>query len=143
MLNILELYHFVMYNFLLINNIAITIVYVESWVNVVKVDVRCDHRLLQPFLLIASAIGRLNCWWTFHESISSTWQKLFNIFRLLYVCLFYHVPSCIIKWFEVTKIRPVFLSSIIWDFFIETIGNRICCVAVSPTLLNSELSSTR
>ena len=43
------------------NNISITTeTYVESRVGVVKLDVRCDHRLLLPLIPIASAIGRLN-----------------------------------------------------------------------------------
>ena len=38
-------------NFLLINNISITIeIYVESWVNVVKLDIQCYHPLLLPLL---------------------------------------------------------------------------------------------
>ena len=39
--------------------------------------------------------------------------------------------------------RPVLLSDIIRDIFIEIIGNRICCVATSLIFLNSELFSTR
>ena len=31
--------------------------YVESWVGVVKLDVKCDHDLLLSLFLIESAIG--------------------------------------------------------------------------------------
>ena len=34
--------------------------YVESCVNVVKLDVQCNHRLLLPLFLIASTTDRLN-----------------------------------------------------------------------------------
>ena len=58
--------HFIIYSFLLINKISITIkMYIESKVSVVKLDVQYDHRLLLPLFLIASAIVWLNYWWIF------------------------------------------------------------------------------
>ena len=53
--------HLFILSFPLMNNISITIeTHVESWVGVAKLDVQCDHRLLLPLTLIATAIGRLN-----------------------------------------------------------------------------------
>ena len=58
--------HFIIYRFLLINKISITIkMYIESKVSVVKLDVQYDDRLLLPLFLIASAIVWLNYWWIF------------------------------------------------------------------------------
>ena len=58
--------HFIIFNFLLTNDISITMkMYIESWVGVVKLDIQCDHRLRLPLFLSASAIGRLNYWWFF------------------------------------------------------------------------------
>ena len=133
------------------NNISITIeTYVESWVGVVNLDVQCDHRLLLPLILTASAIGRLNYWWIFCQSIPYIWHccwRTFDVFISLYVLaeyLFHDVPSCLIKQFEVSGIRrPVLLSDIIRDIFMEIIGNRISCVVTSLIFLNSELFSTR
>ena len=131
------------------NNISITIeMYVGSWVSVVKLDVQCDCYLLRPLFLIASAIAR----WIdeFLQFIPCVWLcfwKIFNVFISLYVLveyLFRDVSNYIIKQLKVIGIwRSVFLSDIVRDIFIEIIGNRICCVATSPILLNSELFSTR
>ena len=45
--------HFIKFNFLLMNNISIsTEMYIEPWVNAVKLDVQCDHHLLLPLFLI-------------------------------------------------------------------------------------------
>ena len=56
--------HFVMFNFQLMNNKSIT--YIESWVNVAKLDVQCDHWFFLPLFLIPFAtVGRLNYWWFF------------------------------------------------------------------------------
>ena len=132
------------------NNISITIeMYIELWVCVVKLDVQCSNQLLLPLFLITFTIGRLNYWWIFSQSIPCIWYccwKPLSAFILLYVLaehLFHHVLSSIIKWIEVIRIRwPIFLSNIIRDIFIEIIGDRVCCVTTSPTLLNSELLFT-
>ena len=118
--------------------------YIESRVSVFKLDFQCNDNLLLPFFLITLTIGRLNHWWIFSQSIPCIWYccwKPLSAFILLYVLaehLFHHV-KCI----EVIRIRwPIFLSNIIRDIFIEIIGDRVCCVATSPTLLNSELLFT-
>ena len=73
-------YHFIIFNFLLMSNISITIeMYVELWVGVVKLDVQCDYRLLLPLFLMASAIGRLNYWWFFCQSIPYIWHCCLHI----------------------------------------------------------------
>ena len=67
--------HFIIFNFLLMSNISVTIeMYVESWVNVVKLDVQCDHRLLLPLFLIVSTIGRFNYWWNFFVRLSRAYE---------------------------------------------------------------------
>ena len=67
--------HFIMFNFLLMNNLSVTIeMYVESWVNVVKLHVQCDHRLLLPLFLIVSTIGRFNYWWNFFVRLSRAYE---------------------------------------------------------------------
>ena len=67
---------------------------------------------------------------------------LLKAFQCAHIALHSCRPSFqSINWIEVTRIRmSIFLSVIIRDIFIEVIGNRICCVAASPILLNSELS---
>ena len=68
--------------------------------------------------------------------------KTFDVFISLYVLVEYFfcgVPNSIIKEIEVTGIwRSDSLSDIIRGIFIEIIVNRICCVATSRILLNSE-----
>ena len=132
-------------------NISITIeMYVESWVIVGKLVVQCDHRLLLPPFLIASAIGRLNYWWIFLSVYPMNMTLLLlKDLRCLHITLnSWKVsssccPNCIIKKIEVTGIRTsVFLSVMIRDIFIEITSNRICCLATSPILLNSELFPT-
>ena len=130
------------------NNKLIAIeMYVELWVNVVKLNVQCD-RLLLPFFLIAS-IARLNYWWLFCQSIPCIWYHCwmpFDVLISLYVLvdyLLYHFPNCAINSIEVTRNRrPIFLSDTMREIFIEITGNRFCCVATNPIMLNSELSST-
>ena len=133
------------------NNISITIEkYVESWVGIVKLDVQCDHRLLLPLILIASAIGRLNYWWIFLSVYPIHMTLLLKDLRCFHIAL----SSCRVSFSWCPKLhnqvhwvtgirRPVLLSAIIRDIFIEIICNRICCVATSVIFLNNELFSTR
>ena len=98
--------HFVIFNFLLIYKKSITMeMHIELWVYVI-LDVQCDHDLLLPLLLIASAVGRFNYWWIFCLSIPYCW-KPFNVFILLCILedhLFHDAPDFIISWIEVTRI---------------------------------------
>ena len=66
--------------------------YVESWVGVIKLDVQCNQGLLLPLFLITSAIGRLNYWWIFCQSIPCIWYyswKPLDVFISLYVLVEY------------------------------------------------------
>ena len=93
--------HFIKFNFLLMNNISIsTEMYIEPWVNAVKLDVQCDHHLLLPLFLITSAIGLLNYCQIFCQSIPCIWYccwKPFDVFILHYVLVKHHAQNCIIR----------------------------------------------
>ena len=83
--------HFIIYSFLLINKISITIkMYIESKVSVVKLDVQYDDRLLLPLFLIASAIVWLNYWWIFLSVYSMDLALLLKTLE----CLHTTVGSC-------------------------------------------------
>ena len=143
--------HFIIFSFLLMNNISITIkMHVESWVGVVKLDVQCDHCFVLPLFLIASAIGRLNCWWFFFSVYPMYLTLLPKDLRCVHIAL----SSCRVSFSWCPKLHnqvdwghrnkeTSLLSDIVRDVFIEIIGNRICCVATSLIFLNSELFSTR
>ena len=81
-------YHFIIFNFLLMSNISITIeMYVELWVGVVKLDVQCDYRLLLPLFLLASVIFRLNYWLTFLSGYPMHMILLLKDLRCLNIAL--------------------------------------------------------
>ena len=115
-------------------------------------QIRCTMwpRLLLPFIPIAYAIGQLNYWWIFLSVYPIQMTLLLKELRCFHIAL----SSCRVSFSWCPKLhnqvhwvtgirRPVLLSAIIRDIFIEIICNRICCVATSLMFLNSELFSTR
>ena len=133
------------------NNVSITIeMYLESWVGVVKFDVKFDHRLLLLLFLIASGIGRLHYWWIFLSVYPMHMTLLLKDLRCLHIAL----SSCWVSFSRCPKLHNQVdwghkrkeISFTFWynqGHFHWDIGNRISCVATSPILLNSELFSTR
>ena len=94
--------HFIIFKFLLMNNILITIdIYVETWFSVVKLDVPCNHNLLLPLSLIASGIGWLNYWWIF---LSVYPMYLIMLLKAL-LCLHIVLCSCRVSFSSCLKLH--------------------------------------
>ena len=94
--------HLIIYSFLLINKISITIkMYIESKVSVVKLDVQYDHRLLLPLFLIASAIVWLNYWWFFFSVYPMHLVLLLKTLE----CLHITVGSCRVPFSSCPKLH--------------------------------------
>ena len=143
--------HFIIFSFLLMNNISE--MYYRNVRGIVSpcCQIRCT---MWPLPYSTTFSNRIRHWSIELLIFFSVYPMHMELILKDLWCLHIALSSCRVSFSWCPKLhnqvhwvtgirRPVLLSAIIRDIFIEIICNRICCVATSLIFLNSELFSTR